>query len=125
MTATIAFLGIFFMPVMLPIVLYASSPAKPYARAAAAQAAAIQAVAYGAAMALPFLFVLGPLLVLSLTKDGDLAFWGAAIPVACFGVCFGLCVGFSVYGAIRAHRGTIVRAPLFGRWVARLTRTGE
>jgi hypothetical protein len=113
LTATVSFLGILFMPVLLPI-----------ARAAAAQAAAIQAAFYGSAMVLPFLFVLGPMLVILLTDDGNLAFWGAAAPVALFGVFFLVCVALSIYAAVRAHQGVVVRAPLVGGWVARFTRTG-
>jgi hypothetical protein len=124
LTATVSFLGILFMPVLLPIVLYASNPTKPFARAAAAQAAAIQAAFYGSAMVLPFLFVLGPMLVILLTDDGNLAFWGAAAPVALFGGFFLVCVALSIYAAVRAHQGVVVRAPLVGGWVARFTRTG-
>lgn len=122
-TATIAYVGALFMPVFVPLLIFATSDKKPFVRAVAAQALASQIGATALGMLLPLLSVVA-VMVLSQSKEpqgliGVVAMW----PFMSMLLVLALGTYAVIRGAMCAHRGEVWRVPLIGGLVARLTGT--
>ena len=111
-----AFLGAFFMPVVLPLLVMLTATNKPFQRAAALQALIVQ-------LATLVLMMLAPFLMLALVmggRGGGGAIMGLGyLPIL---LVWLFSVGFAVLGMAAAQQGKIQYAPLIGRRLAKTFR---
>ncbi len=121
----LAHLAFFLIPVVGPGFVYLSAKA-PFVRHAAAQAAALQAMSFGAAFVLPLLFaVLRIGWALSAQRRAD-SEWLMAVSMGLYVLVPLLFVLGAILAAVAAsavHKGRAWQLPLIGGLVARLTRS--
>lgn len=111
------------MPILVPLLIFATSDKKPFVRAVAAQALASQIGAMALGMVLPVLSVVA-VMAISQSKDargilGVVAMW----PFMSMLLVLALGTYAIIKGAMCAHRGEVWRVPLIGGLAARLTGT--
>ena len=124
-TAVLAHLAFFLIPVVGPGFVYLSAKA-PFVRHAAAQAATLQAMSFGAAFVLPLAFaVLRIVWALSAQRRAD-SEWLMSVSIGLYvlvPLLFVLGAILAVVAASAAHKGRAWQLPLIGGLVARLTRS--
>lgn len=119
MTASVAHLSFFLMPIVVPLLLFVVSDGKPFVRRAAAQALGAQLASYALLVLLPVLWVLTSVLVATQAErvrevDAPWIMLGAFSPVLVMGLMFVVGAALAIVGAVRAHAGVEWRVPLLG-----------
>jgi uncharacterized Tic20 family protein len=124
-TAVLAHLAFFLVPVVGPGLVYLSAKV-PFVRHAAAQAATLQAMSFGAAFVLPLLFAVVRIVwALSAQRRAD-SQWLMAVSIGLYvlvPLLFLLGAILAVVAASAVHKGKAWQLPLIGGLVARLTRS--
>ncbi|NUP06870.1 MAG: DUF4870 domain-containing protein [Polyangiaceae bacterium] len=117
--AGLAHLASFFLPFVLPLVLYAANLRKPFARASAAQAMVLQAVQCAVSFVAPAVFMLLMFDAMFDRSGEHLETLKTLLPlITIFPFVAPLpFVIVGVVGAVRAFRGQPFRLPLVGRLV--------